>query len=160
MTILGIDPGLATVGYAVISVENNKIEILICSHISTSPKLTLEIRLLEIYQELEKIYKKFNPDYVALEEIFFAKNTKTALKVGQAQGIITLLAMQKKKTLLKFTPLQVKQTITGYGQASKEQIQKMLKLLLKLEVIPKPDDAADALAIAICASRVLKNKRI
>lgn len=127
--------------------------------IRTSTKLPFVERLNKIHKELKRIIKKYRPTRIAVEEIYFAKNAKTALKVGQARGVALLTTIQAKIPVYEFTPLQVKQAITGYGRASKSQMQKMVKVLLSLENIPKPDDAADALATAICCahSRVINN---
>lgn len=150
MTILGIDPGLARVGYALLKIENNNVEKIIYGCFFTSPKDTLEKRLSVIHSDLKKIIKKYKPDKIAVEQLFFAKNVKTALSVGQARGVICLVAGQEKIPFFEYTPLQVKQALTGYGQASKNQIQQMLKAIFNLKKIPTPDDAADALAIAYC----------
>ncbi len=154
MIILGIDPGLATTGYGIIKLEikNQKLKIINFGCIKTSPNLPFAKRLEIISDELEKIIKKNKPDKVGMEKIFFAKNAKTAMQVGEARGVITLGIIRHQIPLVELTPLQVKQALTGYGQASKQQIQKMVKMILSLKDIPRPDDAADALAIAITAS--------
>lgn len=151
--ILGIDPGLANTGFGVIVRKNKNIKILTCGCISTSPRTETGERLYKIQKELKKLIKKFKPDILATEEIFFAKNAKTALKVGEARGVILLIAHSANIPIKEFTPLQVKQAITGYGRAEKKQMQKMIKILLNLEEIPEPDDAADALAIALCCTQ-------
>lgn len=151
--ILGIDPGLADLGYGVIRKdEKGK---LVCQEygvIKTSAKTELTLRLEDINKKLDKIIKKYKPQLMAVEQLFFCKNVKTALVVGQARGVILLTARQNKIPTAEFTPLQVKQAVSTYGQASKIQVQKMVKLILNLKELPKPDDAADALAIAICAA--------
>lgn len=154
--ILGIDPGLADTGYGII--ERNK-ELKYIDHgcIKTKKGLAMEKRLEEIYKELRKVIKKYSPDVIAVEKLFFCKNVKTALSVGQAKGVILLTASQANAEIYEFTPLQVKQAVVSYGQASKQQVQKMVKLILNLKEIPKPDDAADALGIAICCAHSLKN---
>lgn len=160
MIILGIDPGLATTGYGIINETRNKkqeIELIVCGCINTSSKFSTIERLEKIYRELKKIIKKYKPDKIAVEELFFAKNVKTALKVGEARGVILLTIKQASVPFSEFTPLQVKQAITGYGRASKQQIQKMIKVLLKLQEIPKSDDAADALAVAITCAQTKTN---
>ncbi|OGY41462.1 MAG: crossover junction endodeoxyribonuclease RuvC [Candidatus Buchananbacteria bacterium RBG_13_36_9] len=149
LTILGIDPGVASTGYAFIKETAQKIEILDYGVISTSAKQPFSERLKYIHQALNKLIKKFRPDVIAVEQLFFCKNVKTALNVGQARGVILLTAILSKLPLYEFTPLQVKQSVCGYGKAEKCQIQQMVKVLLKLPNIPKPDDAADALAIAL-----------
>lgn len=151
MVILGIDPGLATTGYGIINLQtaNGRLQIVDYGCVRTSAKLFFADRLKIIYSEIEQLVKKYQPDKIAIEKIFFAKNVKTAMQVGEARGVITLAAVQNNLSILEFTPLQVKQALTGYGRASKEQIQKMVKAILNLREIPRPDDAADALAIAI-----------
>ncbi len=151
--ILGIDPGLAITGYGLISIEKRKAKLIGYGAITSSAREKFGARLQHLYQELTKIVKKFHPDEVAIEELFFANNAKTALKVGQARGVAYLVAWQSKSIVREFTPLQVKQAITGYGLAPKQQMQKMVKLLLALKTIPQPDDIADALAIALCSAQ-------
>jgi len=148
-TILGIDPGFATTGFAFIKELNKEQEVLDYGVITTTPKQEFSERLKYLHQALTKLIKKYKPDAICVEQLFFAKNVKTALNVGQARGVILLTAILNKLPLFEFTPLQVKQAICGYGHADKCQIQNMVKILLKLKTIPKPDDAADALAIAL-----------
>ncbi|MDD5291527.1 MAG: crossover junction endodeoxyribonuclease RuvC [Patescibacteria group bacterium] len=151
--ILGIDPGLADTGYGII--EKNERGRLICREygvIKTKAKKELGERLEVVNKDLNKIIKKYKPKLIAVEQLFFCKNVKTALLVGQARGVILLTARQNKIPTIEFTPLQVKQAVSSYGQAEKIQVQKMVKILLNLKELPKPDDAADALAIAICAA--------
>jgi crossover junction endodeoxyribonuclease RuvC len=150
--ILGIDPGIADTGYGVIVVAGSQLTCLAYGSIKTSAKLEMSERLETLFKELNKIIKKYQPAIMAVEQLFFCNNVKTALMVGQARGVIILAARQNKKSVVEFTPLQVKQAVAAYGQADKVQVQKMVKLLLNLKEIPKPDDAADALAVAICAS--------
>lgn len=150
--ILGIDPGLASTGYGVIETCQGRTSIIDYGCISTEPKTSFEKRLDQIHQQLQKIIKKYQPDLFAVEELFFAKNAKTALLVGQARGVVILTAIQNHLPISQFTPLQVKQSVTGYGRADKKQIQQMIKILLCLKEKPWPDDAADALAVAICAA--------
>ncbi|MFA6099131.1 MAG: crossover junction endodeoxyribonuclease RuvC [Patescibacteria group bacterium] len=152
-TILGIDPGFAITGYGVIKKTGNRTETICSGAITTSTKEEFSDRLFKIYQGIEKIIKKYKPDIMAVEELFFAKNTKTALKVGQARGVAILAGVKNKLIIKEFTPLQVKQAITGYGFASKNQMQLMIKLILKLKKTPKPDDVADALSIAVCCGQ-------
>ncbi|MEI8072757.1 MAG: crossover junction endodeoxyribonuclease RuvC [Candidatus Saccharibacteria bacterium] len=150
--ILGIDPGTATTGFGVITKSSGKLEAVDYGVISTPKELEMPRRLQIIFDDLQEIINKHNPDIVAIEQLFFARNVTTAITVGQSRGVI-LLAMQIKGIkITEFTPLQVKQSVTGYGQATKKQVQSMVQKILKLDTIPKPDDAADALAIAICAS--------
>lgn len=156
--ILGIDPGIADTGFGVIEkTDSHRLTCLDYGSIKTKAKTELAERLEIINQELNKIIKKYKPGLIAVEQLFFCKNVKTALVVGQARGVILLTARQSKIPTVEFTPLQVKQAVSSYGQAPKMQVQKMVKLLLNLKEIPKPDDAADALAIAICAANSSRN---
>ncbi|OIP78687.1 MAG: crossover junction endodeoxyribonuclease RuvC [Parcubacteria group bacterium CG2_30_45_37] len=150
--ILGIDPGIADTGYGLIKNESGKLSCLAYGSIRTSAKLALPDRLEIINLELNKLIKKFRPDLVAIEELFFGSNVKTALVVGQARGVAVLTAKLNKINSVEFTPYQVKQAVAAYGHAEKGQVQRMVKLILNLKDLPQPDDAADALAIAICAS--------
>ncbi|MBU0613303.1 crossover junction endodeoxyribonuclease RuvC [Patescibacteria group bacterium] len=152
VTILGVDPGVALVGWGVIKGVHDKLSAEDYGCIETDKKLPLEKRLLIIHTELQKIMKKHRPEIVSIEELFFFKNVKTAIAVSQARGVIMLAAEQSKTQVQEFTPLQIKQAICGYGRADKAQIQKMIKIILKLKSIPKPDDTADALAIAVCSA--------
>jgi crossover junction endodeoxyribonuclease RuvC len=151
--ILGIDPGIADTGFGVIQKDaRGKLTCLDYGSIKTKAKTELADRLEIINLELTKIIKKYKPQLISVEELFFCNNVKTALIVGQARGVILLTAKQNKISVVEFTPLQVKQAVSSYGQASKLQVQRMVKMILNLKELPKPDDAADALAIAICAS--------
>ena len=156
MIILGIDPGTATTGFGLIE-SSPEIKYLGHGCIKTSSKLPAEQRLKEIHQKLSIIIKECQPDALAIETLYFFKNLKTAMPVSEARGVILLAAAQKKIPIYEFTPLQAKMAVVGYGRAEKKQVQEMVKLLLDLEEVPKPDDSADALAIAICHSRMLKN---
>lgn len=149
--LLGIDPGLATTGYGVIKKEKNGDFKMICNGIiTTAANQIFAERLKEIHLQLDKIIKKHKPDKFAVEELFFCKNVKTALSVGHARGVIILTASQNGLPVFEYTPLQIKQAVASYGRADKKQVQSMVKILLNLKDIPKPDDAADALAVAIC----------
>ena len=149
--ILGIDPGIADTGYGVISEEAGVVSCLTYGSIKTSPKDDLITRLDILYQKLNEVIKKYQPNIAAVEELFFSKNVKTALTVGHARGVILLTFKQNNLKVLEFKPSQVKQGVTCYGAANKKQVQKMVQMLLKLKDLPQPDDAADALAVAICA---------
>ena len=149
--ILGIDPGIADTGFGVIKVNAHELTCLNYGSIKTSSKLDLPDRLEIINLELNKLIKKYKPNLIAIEELFFCNNAKTALIVGQARGVVVLTAKLNKVKSVEFTPYQVKQAVSTYGHAKKDQVQKMVKLILNLKELPKPDDAADALAIAICA---------
>ena len=155
--IIGIDPGLADTGYGLIEKgKGGKITCLAYGSIKTKAGLPIAERLEILNIELEKIIKKYQPALAAVEELFFQNNAKTAITVGQARGVILLTCRKNKIPIAELTPLQVKQTISGYGRADKMQVQKMVKLLLNLKEIPRPDDAADALAIAISATNEIK----
>ncbi|MDD4271285.1 MAG: crossover junction endodeoxyribonuclease RuvC [Patescibacteria group bacterium] len=150
-TILGIDPGIADTGFGIVKIDNNKLTCLGYGSIKTSAKLNLADRLEIINSELTKLIKKYKPDLIAIEELFFGNNVKTALIVGQARGVVVLTAKLNKINSVEFTPYQVKQAVSTYGHARKDQVQRMVKIILNLKELPRPDDAADALAIAICA---------
>ncbi len=151
--ILGVDPGIADTGFGVLEIkENGKLNCLDYGSIKTRAKTELADRLEILSLELEKIIKKYNPKIISIEELFFCNNAKTALMVGQARGVVLLTAKKNNLIIKEFTPLQIKQAVSTYGQASKLQVQKMVKIILGLQEIPKPDDAADGLAAAICAS--------
>lgn len=150
MRILGIDPGYAIVGYGVIEYHGNSFKVIEYGKITTDSKKDLPERLVIIYNGIKELIEKFQPDAMAVEELFFNNNAKTAINVGQARGVILLSAANNGVPVFEYTPLQVKQAVVGYGRAEKNQVQQMVKMLLSLEKIPKPDDVADALAIAVC----------
>ena len=150
--ILGIDPGIADTGFGVIRSQNGELSCLAYGSIKTSAKMELGDRLEIINLKLSELIKKYQPGLIAIEELFFCNNAKTALVVGQARGVAVLTAKLNKVRSVEFTPYQVKQAVSAYGHAGKNQVQRMVKLILNLKELPRPDDAADALAIAICAS--------
>ncbi len=150
MIIIGIDPGYAIVGIGVVEYVGNKFRTIEYGAITTPAKMATTERLKRIYAGISEYADKYKPDAVAIEELFFNSNQKTAINVAQARGAILAAAANKDIAIYEYTPLQVKQSVTGYGRADKKQIQTMVKMLLGLNAIPKPDDAADALAIAIC----------
>ncbi len=152
MRILGLDPGLAILGFGIIDEVGNKIKLVDYGIINTEPDITFPERLNLLYDDLDFLINRYKPDLVAVEELFYNRNTTTAIKVAQARGVQVLCCQRHNIPLYEFTPLQVKQTITGYGRADKKQMQMMVKNLLNMEVLPKPDDAADAIALAICLS--------
>ncbi|HAV11210.1 MAG TPA: crossover junction endodeoxyribonuclease RuvC [Candidatus Moranbacteria bacterium] len=150
LRVLGIDPGTAIVGWAVLEEKDGKVGSVAYGHISTHKDNPTAHRLLEVAVDLEEIIKKYKPHEAAVEDLFFFKNATTVIKVSQARGAI-LLTLEKLSVIInEYTPLQVKQAITGYGRAEKSQMQLMVKNILKLKEIPKPDDTADAIAIALC----------
>ncbi|OPX43088.1 crossover junction endodeoxyribonuclease RuvC [Ruminiclostridium hungatei] len=150
MIIMGIDPGFAITGFGIVKYEGNKFSVLDYGAVTTEASMKLSQRLLVLNNRLEELIQKYKPDAVAIEELFFNKNIKTALTVGHGRGVAVLAAARSGVDIFEYTPLQVKQSVAGYGRAEKAQIQQMVKALLNLKVIPKPDDVADALAVAIC----------
>jgi crossover junction endodeoxyribonuclease RuvC len=147
---LGIDPGTAIVGYAVVMAKGSEMNLLACDVITTPAKMPLAQRLQLIYEGLTGIIEAFKPQEAAMEELFFAKNARTAMTVGQARGVAMLALANGGLSVAEYTPKQVKQAVTGYGDAKKEQVGEMVRILLKLTAVPRPDDAADAAAVAIC----------
>ncbi len=157
MIVLGIDPGLATVGYGVVSFENNRtLSLIDYGTIETAAGLPTPRRLEQIAEGITKLIEKFRPHAVAFEELFFNTNVKTAISVAQARGAALLAAYKLTHELYEYTPLQVKQAVVGYGRADKQQVQMMVKTLCCLREVPKPDDAADAVAVAICHAHSAK----
>jgi crossover junction endodeoxyribonuclease RuvC len=149
MRILGIDPGTAITGFGVIDYDGHTFKFVDAGVIRTPKEQPMNERLLTVYNEMKELLAEFKPDVMSIELLFFARNVTTAMTVGQSRGIVMLAATQAKVPVFEYTPMQVKQAVTGYGKADKKQIQEMVKTLLKLDAIPKPDDAADGLAIAI-----------
>lgn len=165
MIIMGVDPGFAITGYGVLDYTGNKFQLIDVGAITTGAELELADRLLVISDDLDMLIAKYKPDAMAVEELFFNTNVKTAIKVGHGRGVALLSAARAGVKIYEYTPLQVKQSVVGYGRAKKDQVQQMVKIILNLEKIPKPDDAADALAVAIChahsssINRLLKTGR-
>ena len=155
MRILGIDPGLATVGFGLIEYIEGEAGEVHFGHISTPSTQPMPERLRCIYREVKKLVSRFAPDIVVVEEIFFSKNRKTAIQVAQARGVAILAMADRGVALFEYTPMQIKQAVVGYGNASKRQVQQMVKALLKLKTVPTPNHAADALAAAICHAQSL-----
>ena len=151
-TILGIDPGLADTGFGVIVERGTTLSALACGSIKTAAGTPAAERLRRIHHDVTALIKKYRPNVVAVEQLFFCKNVKTALAVGQARGVVILAAGQRGIPIREFTPLQIKLALSGYGKAGKRQVQQMVKAVLKLSTLPQPDDAADALAAAICCA--------
>lgn len=150
MVILGIDPGIATVGFGVIDYHAGTFKAIDYGAILTKAHIPLEDRLLEVYNGICELCKTFRPEAISIEELFFNSNRKTAVTVCEARGVILLAAKMSGVPIYEYTPLQIKQSVTGYGRAEKQQVQYMVKTILKLREVPKPDDTADALAMAIC----------
>jgi crossover junction endodeoxyribonuclease RuvC len=156
MVILGIDPGTAITGYGLIEKQGNHLKRIAYGAILTVAEISTALRLQQISRELQTIIKQYRPDVMAVEQLFFNKNVRTALTVGQARGVVLLAGAEAGLDIMEYTPLQVKMAVVGYGRAEKKQIQEMVRILLCLNEIPKPDDAADALAIAICHANSYK----
>lgn len=163
MIIMGIDPGYAIVGVGMIEYVGSKFRVLESAAVITAPKTAFPLRLLEIEQDLSCLLDKHKPNCVAVEKLFFGQNTTTAIDVAQARGVILLAAAKRGLEVFEYTPLQVKSAVVGYGTADKNQVMQMTKRILNLPALPKPDDVADALAIAIChahsAGSMLKKRR-
>lgn len=153
MKILGIDPGMAIVGYGMIGVDENKIELLTSGSIQTDKKLDDSKRLLEIYNDLSQIVEKYQPDCASVEQLFFFKNQKTIIPVAEARGVILTVLEKYGIPTFSYTPMEVKQVLTGYGRADKKEVEQMVRLTLGSQELPKLDDTVDAIAIAICHSR-------
>ncbi|MFF2094001.1 MULTISPECIES: crossover junction endodeoxyribonuclease RuvC [Paenibacillus] len=150
MRVLGIDPGIAIAGFGFIDKVGHKLTPVQYGCIQTAAGTPSQERLLQVYDSAVALIDKYKPDAVAIEKLFFNRNVTTAFDVGQARGVIILAAAQRGLPVSEYTPLQVKQAVVGYGKAEKRQVQEMVKMFLKLSAIPKPDDVADALAVAIC----------
>lgn len=159
MLALGIDPGTAICGYGIVNLQGSHLKALDYGAIVTSPTLSDAERLVIIHHEIDVLIKKYKPDIVGVEMLFFNKNVRTAMTVGQARGVILLAAAQNQVPLTEFTPLQVKQAVVGYGKATKEQVIYMTQRLLNLPAKPHPDDVADALAVAICTTHSVNTRR-
>lgn len=166
MIILGIDPGYAIVGWGVLEYRANKFSVLGYGAITTDAHTPFPLRLQTIYNDMCYILEKYKPDVMSMEKLFYNNNAKTVIDVAQARGVITLSAQNYNVDIYEYTPLQVKQSVVGYGRAEKKQVMEMTRVILNLEKVPKPDDTADALAMAICHGHcsgslmgVLNNKR-
>ena len=153
MIILGIDPGVATIGFGLVRAERNRNQLLRYGVITTPPGIPLSNRLLQISNDMEELIHAFHPDEMAVEEWFFTKNITTGIAVAHGRGGILLAAEKLGVPVFEYTPMQVKQAVVGYGKAEKRQVMLMTQRLLHMKEIPRPDDAADALALAICHSR-------
>jgi crossover junction endodeoxyribonuclease RuvC len=156
---MGIDPGYAIVGFGIVDYKNNKFDLLSYGAITTEAKTDFSDRLIRIYEGVDSLIKKYRPDAIAIERLYFTTNQKTAIDVAQARGVILLAARQNLINVSEYTPLQVKGAVVGYGKAEKKQVMEMTRVMLGLKDYPKPDDAADALAIAICRAHSGDSKR-
>ncbi len=153
MRVLGIDPGIATIGFGVVESEKNQHKLIKCGVISTPAHTSLSSRLEQIYDDMLSILELFQPDAVSIEELFFNTNITTGIAVAHGRGVILLACRKAGVQVFEYTPLQVKQSVVGYGRAEKRQVMDMVKRLCQLPAAPKPDDAADAVALAICHAR-------
>jgi len=160
MIVLGIDPGSRRTGFGILGEEPNRVRTIDYGTIKLDSKKNFPEKLKKISETLTTLIKKHNPDFIAIEDCFYAKNVKSALKLGHVRGAIILTAVKENLDVAEYTPLEIKKAVTGYGRADKGQVQQMMKILLNLTEIPKPDDSADALACAYChiATYKLKNK--
>jgi crossover junction endodeoxyribonuclease RuvC len=157
LRVIGFDPGLALLGYGVVDVRGGGGQVLVeCGVVKTASGLSLPRRLGLIYTSASELVEAFAPDAVAVEELFFNTNVKTALAVGQARGALLSAVIRHTDAIYEYTPLQVKQAVTGYGRADKHQVQQMVKALLRLRDVPRPDDAADAVAVALCHATTVR----
>ncbi len=160
MIVLGIDPGTATTGYGLVDEEDGRLVLVECGVITTPAGQALALRLQAIYQGLAGVVREFRPSSAAVEELFFSRNARTALAVGHARGVALLALADAGLPIAEYKPMQVKQAVAGYGGADKQQVQEMVRLLLDLERAPQPDDAADAVAVAICHIHAARMERL
>lgn len=160
MIILGIDPGLATMGYGVIETQGDRHRMIHYGALTTQPGVAMPHRLNAIFTGVNQLMDTFHPDEVAVEELFFSKNVTTGMAVAAARGAALVAAVRRTDNLYEYTPMQIKQAVAGYGKADKQQMQTMVKMLLGLSEVPRPDDAADALAVAITHANSLKMKKL
>lgn len=161
MKVIGIDPGIATTGYGLVSTrEDGSLDLIEYGVVQTTPQDTTSQRLLQLYQRLNEIVLLHQPQSGAVEKLFFQRNVRTAFSVGQARGVAMLVLAELGLSVYEYTPLEIKQAVVGYGAADKRQVQQMVKVLLDLQEIPQPDDAADALAIAICHIHSIQMKAL
>ena len=153
MRILGLDPGIATVGFGIVDTERNRQKLITCGVITTPAHTPLTSRLDQIYTDLEELIHEYQPEVMSIEELFFNTNITTGISVAQGRGVILLCAYRAGLHIFEYTPLQVKQAVVGYGRAEKKQIMEMVRRILNLPAAPRPDDAADAVALALCHAR-------
>ena len=153
MRILGLDPGIATVGFGILDADRNRQKLVTCGVITTPAHTPLTSRLDQIYTDLEELIRTYRPEVMAVEELFFNTNITTGISVAQGRGVIILCAFRAGLKIYEYTPLQVKQAVVGYGRAEKKQVMDMVRRILNLPAPPKPDDAADAVALALCHAR-------
>ena len=158
MLILGVDPGTARLGYGIVESLGGDVEAMVYGVLETAPAEPMPRRLVELYEGLTQVITEFRPDAVAVEKLFFSRNVTTALTVGQARGVVLLAAALAGLPIAEYTPAEVKQSVSGYGNADKSQMQEMVRVVLNLDHLPRPDDAADALAVALCHSQIARQR--
>ena len=156
MKVFGIDPGSERTGYGCVETDGSRHRLVVCGAIATSPRATFPDKLLAIHDRLAALLAKWRPDSVAVENIFYATNARTALRLGHARGVAILAAAEAGVPVAEYTPAEIKRAVVGYGRAEKQQVQEMVRLLLDLRTVPSPNDAADALAVAICHAHSLR----
>lgn len=159
MIVLGIDPGIGRCGFGIIDFSNNNAKAIIYGCLETEKEKEASVRLLDLSDKIDSIIKKYHPEVLAIEDLFFFKNAKTVIKIGEARGVIMYTAQKNNLSVFSYPPLQIKMAITGYGRAEKDQIQKMVKNILHLKEIPRPDDTADALAVCLTHCYVYKFRK-
>ncbi|MBP3271064.1 MAG: crossover junction endodeoxyribonuclease RuvC [Ruminococcus sp.] len=160
MRILGIDPGYAIVGYGVLGYDGRNMKLEAMGAVTTAADMDFNKRLLAIYDDMRVLFQQFKPDAMSIERLYFTNNQKTGIAVAEARGVILLAAVQAGVPIFEYTPLQVKSSITGYGKAEKQQVQEMTRTILHLKEVPKPDDTADAVALAMTHAYSLGTRRI
>ena len=160
MLILGIDPGMAIVGYSVLKSENSCLNLISSGSIQTHSDTPTSQRLLEIYEDMCTVIEKFKPDAASIEKLFYFKNQKTIIPVAEARGVILMALEKYKVSIYEFTPLEVKQNLTGFGRANKKEVEKMVKITLNRDNLPKLDDTVDSIAMAICCARCCVNNQL
>lgn len=160
MRILGIDPGYAIMGYGILDYNGNRFRIVDYGSIETEAHTPMPQRLNQLFDGLNEVIQKYQPEEASIEELFFNSNTTTAIKVGEARGVALLACERNGLQVSEYTPLQIKQALVGYGRAEKKQVQNMVKVILNLKEVPKPDDTADAVAAAICHAHSRNNRVI
>lgn len=158
MRILGIDPGYAILGWGILDMKGNHFSVVDYGAVTTDAGMEMPLRLQHLYQELSAIIEEYHPEVASIEELFFNNNAKTAIMVGQARGVAVLACVNGGLQINEYTPLQIKQALVGYGRADKKQVQSMVKAILNLKEVPKPDDTADAVAAAICHGHSVGNR--
>lgn len=159
MIALGIDPGTAIMGFGFVESYGSRLKPIAYGAVTTSPKARMQDRLMKLYDGLDSLIKEYKPDIIGIEQLFFQRNATTAIPVGQARGVVLLAAAKNNVDIAEFTPLQVKQAVTGYGKADKNQVIYMVSKILNLKEPPKPDDVADALAVAVCTTHSSNGRR-